>query len=64
MSGISNWKNFKTPFAPLDEFTRHEPFPSEELKATYVGGRKKPKKANRTLLSQTLEKRWSDGTRR
>jgi len=60
---ISNWKNFKTPFQPLDVFLRHEPFPSEETKATYVGS-KKPKKKDRKLLAQVLEKRWSDGVRR
>jgi hypothetical protein len=61
---LSNWQNFKVPFARLDVFTRHEPFPSEELKATYIDGRRKPKRKDRTVLAQALERRWSDGTRR
>jgi hypothetical protein len=37
LNGLSNWTNFQFPGAPLDRFTRSEPFPSEELKATYLG---------------------------
>lgn len=51
----SNWTNFKWPFAPLDEFTRSEPFPSDELKATYIDGRGKPKAKD---YSRALRKRW------
>ena len=62
---LANWKNYHMPFQRLDVFTRHAPFP-EEQKATLVddgkGGR--PKKTDRKLLLQALEKRWSDGMRR
>jgi hypothetical protein len=37
---FKNWKHFKTPFESMDSFTRHEPFPSGEVKATYIDGRK------------------------
>jgi hypothetical protein len=36
-NGISNWTKFQVPGAPLSNFTRSEPFPSEEVKATYLG---------------------------
>ncbi len=36
-NGISNWTKFQVPGAPLGNFTRSEPFPSPELKATYLG---------------------------
>lgn len=58
-NGISNWTKYHLPWAKLDTFTRHEPFPSEELKATYVGGTKKPKKRDRKACVTALEKRWS-----
>jgi hypothetical protein len=37
---ISNWKHFKKPFSKMSNFTRHEPFPSDEVKDTYIDGRK------------------------
>ena len=37
---ISNWKHFKKPFESMSTFTRHEPFPSGEVKDTYIDGRK------------------------
>jgi hypothetical protein len=52
---ISNWTKWKNPFEPMDHFTRHEPFPSDETKATYIDGMKKRKKKDRTLGSQALE---------
>jgi hypothetical protein len=61
---LSNWTNYKMPFQRLDVFTRHEPFPSEELKATYIGGTRRPRKKDRSILAQALERRWSDGKRR
>ena len=59
MTKTSNWTNFKWPGAKLDTFTRHEPFPSEELKATYITGMKKPKKRDRKDYYQALEARWN-----
>lgn len=53
----SNWTKFKWPYAPLDTFTRSEPFPSDELKATYVGGTKRPGAKAKTGFS-ALKKRW------
>lgn len=41
---LRNWKNFHWPGASLDTFTRSEPFPSEEMKATYIDGKPKPKR--------------------
>lgn len=52
---ISNWTNFKQPFARLDEFTRHEPFPSEETKATYVDEMNRPR---RNRARTALKRRW------
>ena len=52
---ISNWQKFHTPFEPMKNFTRHEPFPSDETKATYIDGMKKRKKGDRTLGAQALE---------
>jgi len=56
-TGLSNWQNFKSPHDSLDTFTRHEPF-GDELKATYVGGTKRPGKRSRKACSSALEKRW------
>lgn len=59
---LSNWKHYKVPGAPLREFLRHEPFPSDELKATYITGLKKPKKKDKKLSSlNALERRWQNG---
>lgn len=52
---ISNWTKFKWPFEKMQNFTQHEPFPSDETKATYIGGMKKRKKGDRTLGAQALE---------
>lgn len=51
---ISNWTKFHTPFEPMENFLRHEPF-DDELKATYVGGLRKKRKGDRTLGSRALE---------
>jgi len=51
-----NWCNFKTPFEKLDRFTRHMPFPSEELKDTYIDGYRKPKKKDAKLGFKALLK--------
>ena len=53
-----NWQNWKMPWSRLDTFTRHEPFPSEELKATYVTGMRKPRRGDRKLALTALEQRW------
>jgi len=37
---LRNWKHFKRPYQSMDTFTRHEPFPSGEVKSTYIDGRK------------------------
>lgn len=61
-NGISNWTQFKWPYAPLSTFTRSEPFPSDEMKATYLGDR--PKKKNRAkLLHEALLARKQKGVR-
>ena len=56
--GTSNWTKFKWPYEPLDHFTRSEPFPSNELKATYIDGRKKPKKRDTKDYYRALKNRW------
>jgi hypothetical protein len=43
---ISNWKRFHTPYEPMDHFLRSEPFPTNEVKATYIdspSGKKTPR---------------------
>jgi len=60
---ISNWKRFKWPFERMENFTRHEPFPSDEVKATYVDGMRKRKKSDRTLGAQALEALQRSGRR-
>ncbi|MEK7765284.1 MAG: hypothetical protein AAB368_03505 [bacterium] len=57
--GLSNWTKFKWPYAPLDTFTRSEPFPSSELKDTYVGGTKKPRRRDAKVGFNALRKRWN-----
>lgn len=54
---LSNWKHYRIPGAPMKEFLRHEPFPSEELKATFVTGMRKPRKRDTKLAAQALESR-------
>jgi hypothetical protein len=55
-----NWQNWKPPFSPLSTFTRHEPFPSDELKATYIDSPtgRKPKKKNAKDYYRALRNRW------
>lgn len=50
-----NWREFKWPYEPLENFMRSEPFPSQEMKATYLGDR--PKKKGAKLYYQALLKR-------
>lgn len=57
---ISNWKNFRTPYEPLQHFTRSEPFPADD-KATAIDPRKKkgmrkvhPGRAHRALEDRRL----------
>ncbi len=52
---ISNWTKFHWPYEKMENFTRHEPFPSDETKATYIDGMKKRNKRDRTLGAQALE---------
>lgn len=52
-----NWRNFKHPFEKLDKFTRHMPFPSEELKDTYIDGYRRPRKKDAKLGWKALLKR-------
>lgn len=54
----SNWTQFKWPFAPLSTFTRSEPFPSSEMKNTYVGGTHRPGARARKHGFAALKKRW------
>ena len=44
----------------MDVFTRHEPFPSRELKNTYIGSPtgKKPRKKNVKDYYRALRNRW------
>ncbi len=59
---LKNWTQFKWPYEPLKTFTRSEPFPSEEMKATYIGDR--PKKKGAKLYYQALlERARKKGTR-
>lgn len=55
-----NWQNYKIPFDRMDVFTRHEPFPSNELKATYVDSPtgKKPKRKDVKDYYAALRDRW------
>ncbi len=59
MTKTSNWTKFKWPFAPLDTFTRSEPFPADEMKATYVGGTHRPGAKARRHGFTALKKRWA-----
>lgn len=49
---LKNWQQFKWPYESLKTFTDSEPFPSEEMKATYIGDR--PKKKGAKLYHQIL----------
>jgi hypothetical protein len=55
MASTSNWTKYKNPYEPMSHFTRHEPFPSDEVKATYIDGMRKRRKKDRTLGAQALE---------
>lgn len=46
---LKNWQNFRTPGEPLGNFLRSEPFPSEEVKATYIDRPRKKRKRKRDL---------------
>jgi hypothetical protein len=49
---LSNWTQFKWPFAKMETFTRSEPFPTQEMKATYTGD--KPEKKGAKLYYKAL----------
>lgn len=44
---LKNWKNFQWPYAPLGNFLRSEPFPSQETKATAIDRPRKRRKRRR-----------------
>ena len=46
---LGNWQNFQWPHAPLGNFLRSEPFPSKEVKATYIDRPKKKRKRKRDI---------------
>jgi hypothetical protein len=46
---LKNWQNFQFPHAPLGNFLRSEPFPSEEVKATYIDRPRKKRKKKRDI---------------
>jgi hypothetical protein len=46
MPAETNWTKFHTPGEPLKNFTKHSPFPSDEMKDTYVS---KPRKKRRMV---------------
>lgn len=48
---IGNWQNFRTPFEPMRNFLRSEPFPTDEEKATAIDhpGKKTPRKKRRGI---------------
>jgi hypothetical protein len=52
---LKNWTQFKWPYEPMETFTKSEPFPKDEMKATYVGThprRKSAKVLYRALLAR------------
>lgn len=53
-----NWKNFKWPYERMDRFTRSEPFPSGQIKDTYITGMGKPRKKDTKMQYNALRKRW------
>lgn len=55
MASTRNWQEYKIPGASMDTFTRSEPFPTQEMKATYLGD--KPKKRGAKLYYQALLRR-------
>ena len=42
----------------METFTRSEPFPSDEIKDTYITGMGKPRKRNTKMMYNALAKRW------
>lgn len=56
---LKNWKNFKWPYERMDVFTRSEPFPSEQIKDTYITGMGKPRKKDTKNYYDALRKRWT-----
>lgn len=56
-NGLKNWKHFRWPYEPLKNFTRSEPFPSDELKATYIDGMRKPRKRDAKAGAMALARR-------
>ena len=42
-----NWTNFQFPWAPLGNFLRSEPFPTQEVKATAIDRPRKKRKYRR-----------------
>lgn len=56
MSALKNWQQYKSPRDPLSTFTRSEPFPSQEVKATYTGDNTK-KQGAKTLFAALLNRR-------
>ncbi len=46
---LKNWKHFRRPYEPLGNFLRSEPFPSEEVKATYIDRPRKKRKRRRDI---------------
>lgn len=53
----SNWTQFKWPYAPLDTFTRSEPFPTDEVKATYIGDKPKNRRGSKALFQSLLSRK-------
>lgn len=52
---ISNWTKFKWPYERMSRFTRHEPFPSDDVKATYIDGARRRRKKDMKTGSHALE---------
>lgn len=55
-----NWREFKWPFERMETFTRSEPFPTNEMKATYLGDKPKKKGAkvyHQALLARLMKKK-------
>lgn len=46
---LKNWQNFQFPYAPMGNFLRSEPFPSQEVKATYIDRPLKKRKRKKDL---------------
>ena len=46
---IGNWTNFQFPHARLGNFLRSEPYPSQEVKATYIDRPRKKRRRRRDV---------------